>query len=198
MIATSIRHLVLVLGALLLPALAPAQRLERIPPRVHVGIRTIGHAVLLAVGDSTSLVLPVQREADTYLITFGTEFGFVPERVAAVVDSVMRVTRLSKDYVVEVERCGTREVVHSYERSAADTLNIMPCTSRALPQACYTMRVTLLDAGGTRHAVGRCAGGGDQYPDTAHRVDRVGHPCSTCGAPCDPLVPQEGLTGDHP
>ena len=147
MIATTNRHLALVFGALLLPALVHAQLLERIPPRVHVGIRTIGHAVLLAVGDSTSLVLPVQREADTYLITFGAEFGFVPERVAAVVDSVMKATRLSADYVVEVERCGTREVVHSYERRAADTLNIMPCTSRALPQACYTMRVTLLDAG---------------------------------------------------
>lgn len=146
MISTSDRHLVLVFGALLLLAPVRAQQAERISPRVHVVMRTIGHAVLLAVGDSTSLVLPVQREADNYLITFGAEFGFVPERVAAVVDSVMKATRLSADYVVEVERCGTREVVHSYEHRAADTLNIMPCTSRALPSACYTMRVTLLDA----------------------------------------------------
>jgi hypothetical protein len=63
MIATSIRHLVLVLGPCCCRRWRSAQRLERIPPRVHVGIRTIGHAVLLAVGDSTSLVLPVQREA---------------------------------------------------------------------------------------------------------------------------------------
>ena len=147
MIATHFRLLVGVLGLLLLPAPVHAQLVERIPPRVHVGIRTIGHAVLLAVGDSTSLVLPVQREADTYLITFGTEFGFVPERVAAVVDSVMKATRLSADYVVEVERCGTREVVHSYAHRSADTLDFMPCTSRALPRGCYTMRVTLLDGG---------------------------------------------------
>lgn len=114
---------------------------------MQVSLRMIGHAVLLAVGDSTSLVLPVQQDASTYLIPFGVEFAFVPERVAVVVDSVMKATRLSADYVVEMERCGTREVVHSYEHRAADTLAIMPCTSRALPRACYTMRVTLMDVG---------------------------------------------------
>jgi len=104
----------------------------------------VGHAVLLSVGDTSSLVLPVQREADSYLLSFGTEFGFVPEQLAATVDSVIAATRLAADYVVEVERCGTREVVYSYEHRAADTLNIMPCTSRALPLACYALRLTLL------------------------------------------------------
>lgn len=144
MIATPPRHLVLLSGVLL--ALAPlrAQQTETRSPHEHVGMRMIGHAVLLSVGDSSSLVLPVQRVADSYLISFGTEFGFVPERLAATVDSVMATTRLSADYVVEVERCGTREVVYSYEHRTADTLNIMPCTSRALPSACYTLRVALL------------------------------------------------------
>ncbi len=145
--ATSIRRLIMVLGALLLLVPVRAGSAEHASPHVHVGVRMIGHAVLLAVGDSTSLVLPVQREADTYIIPFGAEFAFVPERMAAVVDSVMKATRLSADYVVEMERCGTREVVYSYEHRSTDTLAIMPCTSRALPRACYTMRVTLLDAG---------------------------------------------------
>ncbi len=147
MTTPSIRRLILVLGPLLLHAPVRAQLPAGTSPHVQVGLRMVGHAVLLAVGDSTSLVLPVQQEARTYLIPFGVEFAFVPERVAAVVDSVMKATRLSADYVVEMERCGTREVVHSYEHRAADTLAIMPCTSRALPRACYTMRVTLLDAG---------------------------------------------------
>lgn len=147
MTATSIHRLILVLGPLLLHAPMRAQLPEGTSPHVQVGLRMVGHAVLLAVGDSTSLVLPVQQEARTYLIPFGVEFAFVPERVAAVVDSVMKATRLSADYVVEMERCGTREVVHSYEHRAADTLAIMPCNSRALPRACYTMRITLLDAG---------------------------------------------------
>ena len=47
--------------------------------------------------------------------------------LAATVDSVMAATGLSQNYVVEVEQCITGEVVYSYERSAADTLNIMPC-----------------------------------------------------------------------
>ncbi len=144
MIAPSNRGLLLLLGALLLQLPVHAQLAERFSPHVQVGMRTVGHAVLLSVGDTTSLVLPVQRDADAYVIAFGAEFGFVPERLAAAVDSVMEVTRLATDYVVEVEHCGTHEVVHSYAHRAADTLNVLPCSSRALPSACYTLRVTLL------------------------------------------------------
>jgi len=143
MIFTCTRRLVLVLG--LLPLLAPVRAQQAAhTPHEHVGMRMVGHAVLLSVGDSSSLVLPVQRLGNSYLISFGTGFDFVPEKLAATVDSVMAATRLAADYVVEVERCGTREVVYSYEHSAADTLNIMPCTSRAVPSACYTLRVALL------------------------------------------------------
>ena len=142
MIFTCTRRLVLVLG--LLPLLAPVRAQQAAhTPHEHVGMRMVGHAVLLSVGDSSSLVLPVQRLGNSYLISFGTGFGFVPERLAATVDSVMAATRLAADYVVEVERCGTREVVYSYEHCAADTLTIMPCTSRAVPSACYTLRVAL-------------------------------------------------------
>lgn len=144
MFATLPRHLVLVAGLLLMPAPLPAQPTPIRSLHEEVGIRNIGHAVLLSVGDSSSLVLPVQRLADSYLLSFGTEFAFVPEKLAATVDSVMAATRLSTDYVVEVERCGTREVVYSYEHRAADSLAIRPCTSRALPSACYTLRMTLL------------------------------------------------------
>ncbi len=146
MIASFQRHLVLLSAAFLLLTPMRAQQTEAHSPHVQVGMRMIGHAVLLAAGDTTSLVLPVERVAGTYLISFGTEFGFIPEGLAATVDSVMEATQLSANYVVEVERCGTREVVYSYEHRASDTLNIVPCTSRALPGACYTLRVSLLDA----------------------------------------------------
>jgi hypothetical protein len=144
MFATLPWHPVLVAGLLLLPPTLPAQPTATRSPHEEVGIRMIGHAVLLSVGDSSSLVLPVQRLADSYLISFGTEFSFVPEKLAATVDSVMATTRLATDYVVEVERCGTREVVYSYEHRSADSLAIVPCTSRALPSACYALRVALL------------------------------------------------------
>lgn len=140
------RPLALVFGALsLLPALH-AQQVEALDPHVNVCMRMVGHAVLLKVGDPTSLVLPIEREADSYRIPFAAEFGLVPEVLAATVDSVMAATGLSQNYVVEVEQCITGEVVYSYERSAADTLNIMPCQSRALPIGCYSLRINLLDA----------------------------------------------------
>lgn len=141
------RPILFVFGILsLLPALR-AQQVDALDPHVNVCMRAIGHAVLLKVGDPTSLVLPIEREADYYRIPFAAEFGIVPEVLAATIDSVMKLTRLSQNYVVEVVRCGTGEVVHSYERGTADTLNIMPCLSRALPSACYSIRINLLDAG---------------------------------------------------
>jgi hypothetical protein len=144
MIVTYPRHLVLLLGLLCL--LAPLRAQEAAPhsPHVHVGMRMVGHAVLLAVGDSSSLVLPVQRIANSYLISFGTEFGFLPEVLAAAVDSVMSASRISTDHVVEVLRCGSQEVVYAYERHENDTLNRIPCTGRALPPACYSLRISLM------------------------------------------------------
>ncbi|MEZ4738505.1 MAG: response regulator transcription factor [Flavobacteriales bacterium] len=148
MIGMLLRPLVLLSGALfLLPPIA-VQAAEELDPHTNVCMRTIGHAVLLKAGDPLSRVLPVEREADSYRIAFAAEFGFVPEVLAATVDSVMAVTKLSKNYVVEVEQCDSGKVVYSYERGAADTLDILPCLSRALPSACYTLRITLLDAAG--------------------------------------------------
>ena len=138
--------LLLAFGASLLLSRASAQQAEALDPHVNVCLRMIGHAVLLKVGDPTSLVLPIERAGDCYHIPFAAEFGVVPEVLAASVDSVIKATQLSQHYVVELVQCGTDEVVYSYERGAADTLNIMPCQSRALPSACYSLRINLLDA----------------------------------------------------
>ena len=118
---------------------------DEVAPHTNVALRMVGHAILLNAGDTTSLVLPVEREGNRYRISFGSEFAFVPEELAATVDSVISATRLANSYVVEVAQCGTGEVVYSYEIGVADTLDIIPCRSRALPRACYTVRISIAE-----------------------------------------------------
>ena len=49
--------------------------------RVKVVMRMIGHQVLLNSGDSTSLVLPVVQDGDTYTISFESDFYFNPDHI---------------------------------------------------------------------------------------------------------------------
>ena len=113
---------------------------------IEVSMRMIGHRALLLSGDSTSIVLPISKEEGRYKISFASTFGFNPDELVASIDSVMVETRIASNYLVEIEKCETHEVVHSYKASFLDNLEIIPCGTRAQPQACYNIFFTILDA----------------------------------------------------
>ena len=46
---------------------------------VKVALRMVGHEVLLSLGDSSSRVLPIEKENDRYVIPFESEFEFKPD-----------------------------------------------------------------------------------------------------------------------
>lgn len=100
-------------------------------------MRLIGHEFLLSRGDSTSRVLPIEKEAGRYRISFDRDLEFVPDELSSVVDSIMKAIDLASSYTVEVEDCDSGTVVYGYERNAIDTLDIMACGARALPIGCY-------------------------------------------------------------
>ena len=56
-----------------------------------VAMRKIGHEVLLSIGDSTSRVLPIEKEGNGYRISFSSEFGFDPDQLAACMTSAKSV-----------------------------------------------------------------------------------------------------------
>lgn len=118
----------------------------------EVSLRQIGHQILLDAGDSTSLVLPIEKEDDRYRIRFGSEFGFIPEDLVATINRVVQETNIADEYIVEVENCETGEVVYSYEVHDPVQTNLLPCLSRAQPSACYTLLFTLLRRGGLKMA----------------------------------------------
>lgn len=108
-----------------------------------VVMRMIGHQLLLNAGDSTSVVLPIENVANNYMIQFDTDLAIDPGMLSSTVDSIMQLTQLSGKYIVRVEKCGTAEVVYSYEVGYNDTLNLLPCRGRKYPEACYKIWVSL-------------------------------------------------------
>jgi len=111
---------------------------------IEVSLRMVGHQVMLSSGDSSSLVLPIERDRNRYTIRFDTEFGFDPERMSSTIDSVIAVTQISQNYIVEFISCEAGLVAHSYEVN--DNLDISSCRTREQPVSCYDLRITLRDA----------------------------------------------------
>ncbi len=128
-----------VLSILMLPArgLANAKHL-------NTAMRMIGHELLLSSGDSTSRVLPIEEQGNSFLIGFDTEFGFQPEKLVNLIDSVNGHAHFARHYLVEVLTCESGQVVYSYE--VGDTArDIIPCRGRQQEIACYNLRLTILD-----------------------------------------------------
>lgn len=112
--------------------------------RIEVAMRMIGHEVLTALGDHESRIMPIEKINEQYKISFEFEFGFDPDEIISIVDRVMTEARISTDYLVEVEQCETKAVVHSFEIRSA-TSDLIPCRGRMLPEDCYSLLITILD-----------------------------------------------------
>lgn len=112
---------------------------------VHTSItmRLIGHHVMLASGDSTSIVKPVEQINNLYKIRFANEFGFDPANIAKPIDSIIAATDISKNYAVQIVSCDSLKVVHGYE--IGEAVDLIGCIGREQPSACYEIWITLLD-----------------------------------------------------
>lgn len=112
---------------------------------VEVSMRMIGHQVLLSLGDSTSRVLPIEKEGEQYKVRFENDFAFNPETVAQTIDSVIQATQIASSYIVSFESCELQQVVHSYEVGISEEMNVLACATRDQPKACYNLLITILE-----------------------------------------------------
>ncbi len=110
---------------------------------IVVSMRMIRHQVLLHSGGSTSLVLPVKKENDRFRIQFEQEFELNPEELVTIVNCVIEDAKIDNGCIVEVEECGTKEIVYSYEIGNLEQVDIVPCRSIILPKGCYSILFTL-------------------------------------------------------
>ncbi len=112
---------------------------------VNVALRMVGHQMLLNAGDSTSRVLPVGRNGDSYELKFEAPIKIEPNELVQVMDSVVKKASIAKSYLVEIQNCESKEVLYSYEIGGPEKMDIIPCRGRELPVGCYLLSFTILE-----------------------------------------------------
>jgi hypothetical protein len=119
------------------------------PQSVGLLLRSVGHEVLQAAGDSTTRIPPVRRSsAHTFVLTLpsGFEYDLLPGVLAA----ALRKGSVRTDYEVAVRACGTPEVILGYRFRTSDPDAEVPCVGREQLPGCSEITVTFLPA--TRNA----------------------------------------------
>lgn len=109
-------------------------------------LRKVGHELLLRSGNQTSRILPVEKKEDHFVLKFESAFELDPGDLSAVVDASMKEEPDIKRYLVEVQTCGSKEVVYSYQSAVLGYLNKTSCGGRILPKDCYEILFTVLES----------------------------------------------------
>ncbi|MFZ1705255.1 MAG: winged helix-turn-helix domain-containing protein [Saprospiraceae bacterium] len=112
--------------------------------KIKVAIRLLGHHVLLLSGDTSSRILPVEKELNRYKLSFEHSFELNPNKLVSLVDSIFRKAEMSPYYIVELEDCTSKKVMYSFEMKEKTEEGLIPCGSRLLPHGCYTFFVTFM------------------------------------------------------
>lgn len=126
---------------ILLFAVCKAETKEQL---TKVVLRSIGHEFLLQINDSTSRVLPIQKMNDRYAVRFERAFSFEPDLLSSIVLKVIEEKKISDSYIVEVETCESKAVVHSFQASLDIADSAIACKMRRLPDDCYVFYFTVL------------------------------------------------------
>lgn len=109
-------------------------------------LRNIGHEILLHAGDSTSRVLPVQEIAPhEYQLRFENEFTFETDSLVKIIRQSMEKDPLAKDYIVHVLNCSGKDILFGYGIFQQKQNNIVPCSGRRQPRACYLVNIRFQD-----------------------------------------------------
>lgn len=109
---------------------------------VKVAVRTVGHELLLAQNDSTSLVLPIEEiDARTYKLQFRNELSIEPGFLVDAITRNFKTAELPSNYIIEVVQCSDDQIAYSYQMKRKKDSEIVPCGSRVLPKSCYLLLV---------------------------------------------------------
>ena len=116
--------------------------------RREVLLRKIGDALLTESGDSKSRVLPVKKIAENeYQISFENELTFQPDSLVNTTRRLLAKDPLARDYVVNVLNCGSSTVAYGYAISKNKKDDIVACSGRRQPTACYTINIKFKPTG---------------------------------------------------
>ena len=110
--------------------------------KVLVTMRKIGHEVLLASGDSTSWVLPIEEvDNRTFRIRFQRPFSFKPASLVEIIHRHLPQNQGYLDYLVEVRQDKRNPVAYSYEVHQPLNPGTIACLTRTPPRGAYTIKI---------------------------------------------------------
>ncbi|MDG4715445.1 winged helix-turn-helix domain-containing protein [Winogradskyella marincola] len=109
---------------------------------IKVAIRAVGHELLLAQNDSTSLVLPIEEiDTRTYKLQFQKELSIEPGFLAETITRNFKTAELPSNYIIEVVQCSDNQIAYSYQMKRKKDNEIVPCGGRVLSKSCYLLLV---------------------------------------------------------
>ena len=128
--------------------------------RREVVLRRIGHEILLQSGDSTSRVLPIKKIAENeYQIRFEKELSFLPDSLMSITRRFLDNAPLSTNYIVNVLNCDNSSIIYGYAISKNKKDDIVTCSKRRQPKACYRINIKFKPTGITTAKNGYLLGG---------------------------------------
>lgn len=128
--------------------------------RREVVLRRIGHEILLQSGDSTSRVLPIKKITENeYEIRFEKELSFLPDSLMSITRRFLDNAPLSTNYIVNVLSCDNSSIIYGYAISKNKKDDIVTCSKRRQPKACYRINIKFKPTGITTAKNGYLLGG---------------------------------------
>ncbi|MEZ4780005.1 MAG: winged helix-turn-helix domain-containing protein [Flavobacteriaceae bacterium] len=115
------------------------------PSQVKVAFREVGNQLLLAEGDSTSLVLPILQEEKSYLLSFEETLALQPYDIVLLMEDIFGKAGLPNAYRVELLQCSSGEVAYSFDVKHPKENSIIPCLGRKLPKDCYSLKLQFIE-----------------------------------------------------
>lgn len=109
-------------------------------------LRKVGHELLLRSGNQTSRVLPVEKKEDHFVLKFESSFQLDPEDLSDVMNACMREEPNITRYLVEIQTCDSKKLVHSYQFGVRYNPKAVACGGRILPKDCYEILFTVLES----------------------------------------------------
>ena len=107
-----------------------------------VALRDVGHRLLLSNQDSTSLVKPIiTLDNLKFQLSFEEAVSIHPDTLVNTIKDSFSKADLPAYYLTEVKQCEDGEVAYSYEIKQREEKDIVPCSGRLLPKACYVISV---------------------------------------------------------
>ncbi len=118
------------------------EKTDNFSERAKIALRDAGHKLLVSVGDSTSLILPViELDDNTFALSFQNELRIEPANLISVLSQSLGNSNLPNSYIVEVIAMSSREVSYSYEMKDAVDSSTLACIGRNLPLANYKIKL---------------------------------------------------------